>query len=323
MAELTRSEQIGELFGALAKAKLKYKELVRSHENTYTGSKYADLQDLMNATQDALSENGLAIVQFPVEYLDQKAAGAYSILGHSSGQYMAKETLLPATGRGKDGVERFNAQTIGAAQTYAMRYTYRGLAGIVGDEEDDGDSITDKTENTVSPPKPKTVKAPPVNSAPAQIGGDRPRNTLPVAQNRSETQHIQPSEVKGPPKAAIPAEAFDLSGDPNVIESTTSEAHKSGQTGGLAAKPDKTQFDAYVARVRDEIKPALEKAGLKPSKGQQTGAKLKSYILSNFGGGAKDLTDLSVLQWESFFADVETTLKFEDIVAKIEGGKSE
>jgi len=173
---IKRSEQISEWAAALAKAKLSYGTVVRTKENSFTHSKYAELQDLMDAIQKPLATEGLSFVHFPIERIADKQAGALTLLIHSSGQYMGNELILPATGKAQGGGEKFDAQTIAAAITYAKRYNVQGLGDVVGESEDDAESITDKSDPRQPAPPAKAPKAPAVNPKPAATGGERPQS---------------------------------------------------------------------------------------------------------------------------------------------------
>ena len=331
MSEFKRSEQIDQLAAALAKAKLTYGTVVRTKENTYTGSKYAELQDLMDAIQKPLAENGLSFIHFPIQVVDAKKAGALTLLLHSSGQFIGNELILPATGKATGGAEKFDAQTIGAAITYAKRYNVQGLGDVVGESEDDGNEIADKSADSAVPvPKPKTVAAPKVNPAPANKGAEtRPERDKsapkvtpeppPAQQGRPQTDDPTSSATTLPPKATIPADTLPPASESTPVEPKISETSQAAKQTAAGEKPTKSQLDAYIARVRDEIKPALEKAGLRPSAKLQTGAKLKNYILFQFGTDAKELTELTVSQWDAFIATFNEK-GAPALVTEIEGG---
>lgn len=325
----SQSDQVNELVGALAKAKLSYGEVLKSKKNTYNGSLYADLQDLMNAAERPLAEQGLVIVHFPIERIEQKKAGALTKLIHSSGQFFGNQFLMPATGKAQGGGEKLDAQTVTAGVTYAKRCNYGALAGLVGEADDDGESLADKSKDVAAPPKPKTVNAPPVNKAPANKGADtrEPRsvpntapNTPPVAPAASQMNDPKPEAPAGPSKEDISADTRPAVTEAKPVESTVSELPKTIKKTDFGEKPTKSQLDGYIARVRDEIKPALEKAGLLPSAKLQTGAKLKNYILFKFGAEAKELTDLTVPEWDAFLNHYEVMNDNAAIVAEIEKG---
>lgn len=334
----SQSEQVNEIVAALAKAKLKYGEVVKSKENKYTGSLYADLQDLMNAAERPLAEEGLVIVHFPLERIEQKKAGALTKLIHASGQYFGNQFLMPATGKATGGAEKLDAQTITGGVTYAKRCNYGALAGLVGETDDDGDSLADKSaDRAADVVKPKTVKPPaPINQAKANTGGERPNDSKvpkanltptpqpptpqqPAAQtNDTKFDEVVPVQAAFPLSEAAPAPVFDAGGPPNVTESTTSPPN----TLESSKIPTKSQFDVYVNRAT-ALRLILEKNGLKASRGQTVGAKLKNYLLGV--AGAKELSDLAIYQWEDFFSQTEQGVEageIASIISKIEGGKA-
>lgn len=325
-----QSVDVGKLVAALAKAKLGYGEVSKSKKNTYTGSLYADLQDLMTAAERPLAENELVVVHFPVERIADKKAGAVTKLIHSSGQYFANEFLMPATGKASGGAEKLDAQTVTGAVTYAKRCNYGALVGLVGEDDDDGNILADQsTENAKPVASPKAPKAPPVSQAKANQGAE-PRPSAPKTSGEAvkppasapappQTSEPKPVAPAASPKPAVSASVETPVSSEKSAESTTSkppEEVKKPEAG--SPKPDKSQFDTFVARVRDEIKPALEKAGLKPSRGVQTGAKLKNFILFQFGAEAKELNDLTLSQWNILLEYFKNT-PAADAVAKIGG----
>jgi hypothetical protein len=330
----SQSEQVNELVAALAKAKLKYGEVVKSKENKYTGSLYADLQDLMNAAERPLAEEGLVIVHFPIERIEQKKAGALTKLIHASGQFFGNQFLMPATGKASGGAEKLDAQTVTGGVTYAKRCNYGALAGLVGEADDDGNALADKSDSRPPVPPTKAPKAPPVNQAKANTGGERPnshseQSAVPKANLNPSTeitdaQPLQRKAVQPPTPQPAATQTNDSSFNDVVpvqaafpLESPVSASVETANSG---EKPTKSQLDTYTAKVRDEIRPALERAGLKASKNATVGAKLKNYLVSAFGTpGAKDLTDLTVAQWDAFLNTYNTT-DSASFAALVEGG---
>jgi hypothetical protein len=146
--DIKMSPTIGKLVEALAKAQLAYTPIQKNVENAFYSNErrkamYADLSAIMEGTQKALAANGLVIIQANVVQLDQKRAGVFSILAHSSGEWYSNETLLPATGLAYGGKEKFDAQTIGIAFTYARRYSYQALAGVSAEGDYDANGIAE------------------------------------------------------------------------------------------------------------------------------------------------------------------------------------
>jgi len=119
------SEQISELAAALAAAQGMMENAIMNRTNPHFKTKYADLAAVLNAARKPLSANGLAIVQTIGEGV------LHTRLLHTSGQWIASEHPLPMSGR---------PQEIGAALTYARRYSLSALIGIAADEDDDGNT---------------------------------------------------------------------------------------------------------------------------------------------------------------------------------------
>ncbi len=134
------SERVDELFGALAKAQLDFKPIVKDTENPYYRSKYADLSQCISATQSALAKNGLVVIQLPNTDNPMKTMGLTSVLGHSSGQWIRGTLILPAEMSGRDGRLRFDSQSVGAAMTYARRYAYQAMVGVAAETDDDANA---------------------------------------------------------------------------------------------------------------------------------------------------------------------------------------
>jgi hypothetical protein len=130
-----RSQKVGELMTALAKAQGEYDKATKDSKNPFYNSKYADLASITGAVRAAFSSNGIAIVQTVAADLERQTAGATTFL-YFGEQWVSTSCELPAVGQGKDGKDRFDAQTIGAAQTYARRYTLSPLASVAPEDDD-------------------------------------------------------------------------------------------------------------------------------------------------------------------------------------------
>lgn len=136
--EVTHSEGIGKLAGALALAQVEFLPVLKQNENQAfmrgnVASKYADLATVIDATQKALAKQGLVVLQWPdVSVLDQSTR-LTSMLVHSSGEWLKGTLTLPATNR-----SGFTAQSCGSSITYARRYSYSAIIGVAPEEDDDG-----------------------------------------------------------------------------------------------------------------------------------------------------------------------------------------
>lgn len=124
-----KSESIAKLSAALALAQASVTGAAKDALNPHFNRKYADLASVWDACRDALSKNGLAVVQLAES--DGDRATVVTILTHSSGEWIkGSVTLRPS---------KADPQGIGSALTYGRRY---GLAAMVGvaPEDDDGNA---------------------------------------------------------------------------------------------------------------------------------------------------------------------------------------
>jgi len=142
------SEQINEIAAALAKAQAEMTNPVFNKVNPHFKSKYADLSSVLNAVRPALAKNGIALMQ--MTGIEDTGMVLYSRLTHTSGQWI--ESVYPVTNSGKH-------QEIAAALTYAKRLSLSAIAGVAGEEDDDGNAANDVPVNAARPAKqaPKPV----------------------------------------------------------------------------------------------------------------------------------------------------------------------
>jgi len=150
--EISSSAEMGEIFGALAKAQGEIKGAIKDTTNPFYKSKYADLSSVWEACREALSKNGLCVVQ-PLETKD--AVYVVTILGHSSGQWIKGRMPVFIAEQKKS-----DPQAYGLAITYARRYSLAAMAGVAP-EDDDGNAASNvETQNTKPPQASKrTAKA--------------------------------------------------------------------------------------------------------------------------------------------------------------------
>jgi hypothetical protein len=135
------SELIDLLATALAKAQAEIKNATKDVDNTFFKAKYADLASCVEAAKDALCKNGLSVVQMA----DFDATGQWLVtqLMHSSGQWM--RSYYPVKPVKPD------PQALGSAITYARRYAYCAITGVVAaGEDDDGNEASGKKETAKS-----------------------------------------------------------------------------------------------------------------------------------------------------------------------------
>jgi hypothetical protein len=137
---MNQSESISKLATALSIVQGKLTHAKKDSANPFFKSKYADLESVWDACRNLLAENGLAVMQFPGEFVDGTMS-LNTVLTHSSGEYMSYLMSVPMT--------KMDAQGAGSCISYMRRYALAAVVGVV-QADDDG--------NAASSPKP-VVKA--------------------------------------------------------------------------------------------------------------------------------------------------------------------
>lgn len=138
---MTKSEQINELAGALAKVQARLLPAGKNKKNPFLDKDYADLKSIWGACRDLLVANDLAVIQ-TTEVRDGVNV-LVTILAHKSGQYVTGELLLKPV---KD-----DPPSTGAAISYARRQSLAAIVGVVVDDDDDATNVTShQPKNTPS-----------------------------------------------------------------------------------------------------------------------------------------------------------------------------
>lgn len=146
---MRQSDNLNELFSALAKAQSEFKVAVFDKKSNY--GPYASFKSVQDATMPALNKHGLSILQ-PVGISPEGRYYITTILGHSSGQFLAE--VLPLL------MDKQNMHGLGGAITYAKRYGWAATIGAAADDDDDATAAVGLNVNNTIPPKtPNQVKA--------------------------------------------------------------------------------------------------------------------------------------------------------------------
>lgn len=147
------SDSIAALAAALAKAQSEIDTAKKAANNPHFNRKYADLASVWDACRDALSKNGVAVVQAPGTD-DSGAVTMTTTLAHSSGEWMSSTMACrPA---------KPDAQAIGSVITYLRRYALASMVGVAP-EEDDGNAASGRGDMAPAgqpSPKAQDNKAP-------------------------------------------------------------------------------------------------------------------------------------------------------------------
>ena len=122
----TTSAEVSELYTALIAAQAEFAAVPKTAENPFFKSKYADLPAIMAVTGPVLAKHGLGVTMPPGR------GTIFARLIHVSGQWQESEMDLLAI--------KTDPQAQGSAITYARRYAYCSVLGIVTEVDDDGDA---------------------------------------------------------------------------------------------------------------------------------------------------------------------------------------
>ena len=122
------------LASALAKAQAEIGPAAKTGYNPHFKSTFSTLEDLINASRNALTKNGLSVTQYPDS--DQDTTYLVTKLKHASGQDEVSKVKIML----KDPTD---IQKLGSALSYLKRYTYASICGIATSEgDDDGNEIS-------------------------------------------------------------------------------------------------------------------------------------------------------------------------------------
>lgn len=124
---------------AFIKAKKAFGPALKDKTNPAFKSKYADLGACLDAVDDALLANGIAVLQETFE--DATGVTVETVFLHESGETIRGGKLhVPAS--------KQDPQGYGSALTYARRYSLQAACGIAP-EDDDGNAASGRKAKTV------------------------------------------------------------------------------------------------------------------------------------------------------------------------------
>jgi hypothetical protein len=144
------SRETDQLFAAMAIAQGSFGVVTKDKKadiGTYSYA-YADLGSVIDACKGQLSGNGLCILQ-PASTRGNKVT-VTTMIAHKSGQWIASDLELTAA--------QATPQGIGSAITYARRYGYSAMAGVVSEHDDDGGEASNAPSQKAPPKKAAASK---------------------------------------------------------------------------------------------------------------------------------------------------------------------
>jgi len=101
------------------------KDPAKNSTNPHFGSKFASLEDSIEAIRHVANTFGLTISQWRV------GKGVTTLILHTSGQYIRGDAEMI--------IEKLTPQALGSAVTYERRYSLLGATGTSGDVDDDAE----------------------------------------------------------------------------------------------------------------------------------------------------------------------------------------
>ena len=141
-----KSETIGKLADALAKAQAQIKTIGFDATNPFFKSKYTTLTAIMENVRPLLAEFGLSIINGGgTPHFNDKghvtAVEVEGILVHASGEWISVSIVMPVEAepitKGSD-IREPNPQSVGSAVSYGRRYVVSALLALATDEDTDG-----------------------------------------------------------------------------------------------------------------------------------------------------------------------------------------
>lgn len=127
---MLKSDSIVKLAPALLKAQKEMGVAIKDSKNSFFKSKYADLNSIIDASQNTLNNNGIMVIQ-PPNILEHTGKSVIeTILLHESGEYISSYTEVVCA-------KQNDPQALGSAISYARRYGLQSLV-LLKAEDDDG-----------------------------------------------------------------------------------------------------------------------------------------------------------------------------------------
>lgn len=140
------------LFEALLAFQAEVGNVSKDKENTFFKSNYADLSAVKAEAQPYLTKHGLAVIQSP----------GYLVVGEKLYDTLDTKVVHAKSGDSEKSVlvlkpVKQDPQAQGSAITYARRYQFMALLGLVADDDDDGNAASAPAPKAQPPTELQTV----------------------------------------------------------------------------------------------------------------------------------------------------------------------
>ncbi len=147
------SDDTTELYKALAGFHKHFTTVEKDAENPFHESSYASLSQILNVIRPILNEQGLVLVQLPINGMEKHSICIKTRLIHvETGQFLESNSisLIPP---------KLEAQGYGSLMTYLKRYQITSLLGLSFSEDDtDASDLIVEEEETKPVTKPKSSR---------------------------------------------------------------------------------------------------------------------------------------------------------------------
>lgn len=148
---------------AFVKAKREFGPALKNSVNPHLKNKYADLGACLEAVEEALLNNGIALMQETSE--DSTGVTVETVFLHESGEQLRCGKLhVPAA--------KQDPQGYGSALTYARRYSLMTACGIAQEDDDGNAAAKPKSRESEQTPPDQSPKARAVRIAAGVKSGD-------------------------------------------------------------------------------------------------------------------------------------------------------
>ena len=148
----------GALAAQLAKAQLELKKATKSADNPFFKSKYAGLDEVIEACRTVLNKHGIAVTQtqhFLRRHVEDDKEYPPIIMLRTSLHYGHEEVNSELPLMFKQG----DMQSLGSAMTYARRYSLQAICCVATDEPDDDGNAAAGRSVVEAKPKAAVKKA--------------------------------------------------------------------------------------------------------------------------------------------------------------------
>jgi len=264
---MERSESILKIVPALIAAQKNFKPLIKTKFNPHFQSWYADLADVIEATQSSLNDQGLTVVQ-GVDFVDTQTV-VHSVLVHTSGEYFSQSLKLPG--------QQIKPPDVVSASTYGRRCGWVALVGVSADSDDEDGA--DPKKQPSPPDRPKVNQKPSTATQAPRLEEKGHSNLARTAAGKTtlESKIVQKTDS---PKEQVITGATIISGGETVVHTQTADTPYTKEE--------------YLAVVAPKVKSFYDKADR---------AEILAFIKENSAG--KKTEELSRAEWTAIFSKMD------------------